>query len=379
MSQKMRLIIVIPSISAGGAERVVSIMANYWAEKGWHVVLLTMDNGEEPPFYNLNPSIVHHSLGIEGASVSFIQGTLNNIKRVLVLRKAIRKSKPQAVISFMDRTNVLTILSVLGLNIPHIISERTDPALFHIGNEWNTLRGLFYPFADCLVVQTQSALAYFPDKVKNRARVIPNPVPVVNKNNISGKKDSKQDQNFIIAVGRLSQEKGFNLLLRAFSIIAPRHPLWSLIIWGEGPLRTELERLKEQLGLQGRVHFPGRTRQPFEKMMQADLFVLSSRYEGFPNALCEAMACGLPVISTNCPSGPGEIIRDGVDGVLVPSENVDALAIAMERLMADEAERKRLGSRAVEITARFGLEKVMRMWEAVLEQSLERRKRRESF
>jgi GalNAc-alpha-(1->4)-GalNAc-alpha-(1->3)-diNAcBac-PP-undecaprenol alpha-1,4-N-acetyl-D-galactosaminyltransferase len=362
----MRLVLVISALSSGGAQRVLSILANAWAAKGWQITLLTFDDGVEPPFFDLHPAVRYCPLGLSGASSTSIRGVLNNLKRLWVLRQAIRQSCPHVVISFMEKPNVLTILATLGLRLPVIISERTAPAHHPIGKAWERLRHWVYPRCTCLVIQSRAALAYFSAKVQRRARVIPNPVLVPHSHEMFAKSACRKRSKTVIAMGRLHEEKGFNSLLSAFARVAPEHPEWSLVIWGEGPLRPHLERLRDDRGLQGRVSFPGLTRQPLAHMQQADLFVLSSRYEGFPNALCEAMACGLPVISFDCPSGPREIITDGIDGVLVPPEDVEALAAAMARLMASEGERQRLAAHAPRVIERFALLHVLEMWEKVV-------------
>lgn len=367
----MRLTLIIFSLSSGGAERVMSIMANYWVAKGGEITLLTFDDGTVPPFYELDSRICYVPLGIAGDSLNPINAIWNNWQRIQMLRSAIINSKPNAVISFMESANALTLLATRGLNLPVIVSDRTDPAKYSIGI-WEQMRQWTYPYADRIVVQTKGAMNYFASKLHECVCIIPNPVLLPPKANEPSNK--MLAQRLIVAVGRLDKQKGFDLLLQAFAQLKERHPEWILTIFGEGVLRQELEALRNQLALAERVNFPGRVKNIYKFLKQADLFIMSSRYEGFPNALCEAMACGLPVISTDCPSGPKDIIQDGVNGILVPNENVSALTAAMERLMSDEGERKRLAERASEITEQFSLEKVMGMWEAVIDEVMRKYK-----
>lgn len=361
----MRVTFIISALLAGGAERVISIMANYWARKGWRVTILSLDNGAIPPFFEIDKLIHHVPLGVSGDSTGLISGIWNNLKRVLRLRRAIAQSKPQAVISFVDKTNVITLFATWGLNLQMIVSERTDPLMYSIGTIWDRLRWWTYSCADRIVVQTVSAREYFLPKFEAKTTVIPNPVLFASIKQATLK--DRSAQRMILAVGRLSEEKGFEHLLRAFRRVKDQYPDWTLTIIGEGPQRPELELLREKLGLSGRLLLPGLVKTPSELLNKAGLFVLSSRFEGFPNALCEAMACGLPVIATDCPSGPREIICDGENGVLVPPGDVEALAAAMDSLMSDPDQRARLGNHAMEITQRFGLERVMGMWEDILE------------
>jgi len=361
----LTLTLIIPAITAGGAERVMSILANYWAKKGWDITLLTCDDGSKPPFYPLDPKITHCPLNITNKSSSFIDKISNNIKRTLVLRKALKKNPSQPVISFITETNILTLIAGMGLGLPIIVCERNDPNFSFRNHGWRILRNKTYPLASRIVLQIESSVSYFSSGIQRKITVIPNPAikPVFN-----GRiKKDQTGSKILLAMGKLTKQKGFDLLLKAFAEISPKFPNWTLRIWGEGPLRDSLEKLRNQLELQNKVQFPGLTKQPNEIMRNADLFVMSSRYEGFPNVLVEAMACGLPVISFAC-HGPRDIIRDGVDGVLVPPEDVPALSVALEQLMDDEEKRKRLSACSPEVLERFGLDKVVALWDNLLQE-----------
>lgn len=360
----MRITLVISSLSGGGAGRVMTVMANYWADKAWEITVLTFDDGSTPPFYELDPRICYQTLDIAGDSPNQFVAVRSNIKRIVALRRAISDSKPACVISFMDQTNVLTLLATRTLGIPVVVSERVDPQSYRIGRLWRWLRRHSYDKADRLVVQTALILSRFSPSIQSRGRVIPN--PVLPPGTTAEKHLPKPDVRSLVSVGRLNHQKGFDILLEAFAKVRARHPSWVLTIVGEGSMRQDLESLRDDLGLSNSVELVGKVNNPQGYLRQAELFVMASRFEGFPNALCEAMACGVPVISTDCPTGPSEIIRNGVDGILVPNEDVAALTAAIDRLMSDASERKRLASRAPEVIQRFGVAKVMDMWEDLL-------------
>jgi glycosyltransferase involved in cell wall biosynthesis len=281
------------------------------------------------------------------------------------MRSAILGSTPDVVISFVHQVNVLTLLAIRFTSIPVVISERVDPRQHRIAHVWEWLRSWSYPYAAMLVVQTDEIFEWAASKVGfEKSIVIPNPVA----REQAGKPESRElfPPPFVLAVGRLTRQKGIDLLMPAFGKVCHQYPEWSLVILGEGGERASLGAMARKLGIEARVHMPGRHANPGAVMSRASLFVLPSRYEGFPNALLEAMSYGLPVISFDCRSGPRDIIRDGVDGVLVPSEDVDALANAILDLVQDPDRRERYGRRALEVAERFSVERVMGLWEELL-------------
>lgn len=361
----MRVTLVISGIASGGAERVLSIMANHWAEHGEQVTLVTLDSAEHD-FYALSPLINRIGLNMMADSHGAGQAIRHSFARIRRLRKVIQGSQPDAVISFVDKINVLVLMATRGLKVPVIVSERVDPRYYSIGRRWDLLRRITYPFADAVVVQTEGVKRWASSVApRENVRVIPNPVEEPGPPT-AGERIKMPEGPLVVAMGRLTLQKGFDLLLQAFKQCSESHAEWSLVLLGEGSERANLEAKVLDLGLGDRVHFAGRVKEPAHLLRQADLFVLSSRFEGFPNALLEAMACGMAVISFDCPSGPRDIITNGTNGVLVPAEDVDGLGEAMGRLMTDSAERLRLGEQAVRSLDRFQVGTIMSVWESVL-------------
>ncbi len=362
--QFFRLTLVIYKMSGGGAQRVLSIIANYFAEKGWAITLMTFDDGSQPSFYKLHPSIKCQTLSIMRNQQGLLKTLCMHLMRPFILRRAIRKSKPDVVIAFIDLSNILTLVSTYGLRIPVIISERVNPAYHSIGIFWSALRFWVYRWATILVVQTKDAMLWFSPSIQKISHIISNPIISVP---IADKKDkSKEENKVIMAMGRLVKQKGFDLLLKAFSRIEDQFPNWQLHIWGEGEEKGNLLKIREELGLKERVDFKGMVQDTNKTMQQADIFALSSRYEGFPNVLGEAMACGLPVISFNCPSGPSEMIIDEKNGLLISSIEEESLAKGLHRLMENELWANQLGNEAQKITETYSLEKIMGQWEKLI-------------
>lgn len=360
----MRLALVISSLRPGGAEGVFARIANGLSRRGHDISLLTLDDGTKPPAYPLEPGIRHKPLGLAQTSSGPLSALANNFQRLRVLRNAILACGPEAVLTFMDTTNILTLLAV-GRSLPVVVSERVHPAHYDIGRPWRALRRLAYPRAAAIAVQTADIPGALGANLRPLCQTIPNPVEPPEEAALPSALGLVPGP-LALAMGRLATQKGFDLLLQAFASIATAHPDWTLVILGEGPERPRLEALVAELGLEGRALLPGRVEAPGGALRRADLFVLSSRFEGFPNALCEAMACGLPAVAFDCPSGPGEIVRHGVDGLLAPPGDVGALAEALSALMGDDVRRRAMAARAPEVLERFGLEKVLDMWEELL-------------
>lgn len=349
-----RIVLAISSLGMGGAESVLAWLARGLGERGNSVTVLTLDDGSEPPFFTLPAEVHHRPLGIAGDSSGVVAAVGNNLRRIRVLRRAIMEERPDVVISFMDQTNILALLAVGG-KCPVIVSERTHPDIL-AGTVWRWLRRRVYGRAAAVVVQTGSIQREYPWLREGLLTVIPNAV------RRPEAKASPDNPSQVVGLGRLHHLKGFDLLLRAFAVVAEKRPEWSLVIHGEGPARDELEALTVELGLEERVFLPGRTRRPHEAMARGSIFAFPSRWEGFPNALAEAMAVGLPCVAADCPGGPADFMTHGHDGLLVPAEDVKALARALDTLMGDAALRTKLGAEGAAIVERFGEERVLDMW-----------------
>ncbi len=361
----LRLAIVADDLQGGGAARVATLLADAWVAKGFQVHLLTADDGSLPSIYPLSPRVKHHPLDLRKDPRNLFEAITNNLRRVLKIRRTFEQVEPDAIISFIDRTNILSLLAAIGLGIPVIVSERTDPHGRSIGRGWEWLRRLTYPMASSLVAQSPHALNYFSARIRRKGAVIPNPV-ILETPEVPLPAPRSGPPFKAMTLGSLRHVKGHDLLIEAFAKVAATHPQWNLYIHGEGGSRSDLEAQVRHLGLDDRVFLPGATTAPYERLREADLFILSSRTEGFPNALAEAMASGLPVISFDCRSGPSELIRHGTDGLLVQAEDVPGLATAIDRLMSDPEERRRLSHQAPEVLQRFALEKILARWEALL-------------
>lgn len=360
----MKLLLMIYGLGAGGAERVLTFIADELASRGHEVHLLTLAGGEED-FFDPGDRVRRIRLNVAANSRSALDGAWANLWRIRAIRHQLRALKPDAVISFTTMVNVLALAACAGMGMPVVVSERSDPRGLVVQRRWRILRNVLYRRAHALVVQTNSSAAWFRRRLPAALpiAVIANPTVLVAN---TDEAQLNPPRPFILAAGRLAHEKGFDLLIEAFRIVAREGIELHLVIAGAGPEAHALQLLVAQRGLERRVHFVGQVKAIGTLMKQAQAFVLSSRFEGFPNVLLEALASGLPVVSVDCLSGPREILDDGRYGILVPPEDPNALAEGIVRVATDSGLRTRLSLSGSQRATCYRPDVIITKWEEVI-------------
>jgi glycosyltransferase involved in cell wall biosynthesis len=402
------LLVVIPHFGPGGAQRVVSLLVRHWQAKGVRIGVATLFS--EPDAHALPAGIcrfdlagdlargsrgllagtyhrLEQSLGgaeraLPAVFASPMLGAMRSLRRLRALlssrfasqrrvrrssqverlRTLFRSLRPRAIVSFLGSTNIQTLLAAEGLDTKVVISERNDPAIQQLEPPWQSLRPRVYPRADMITANSAGALrtmaAYVPQE---RLAKVLNPLVIPPHD-----PTKPVHAHRVVTVARLVHQKGVDILIDAFARIAGEQPNWGLDIIGDGPLRGALEQRAQTLELSRQVRFLGHRQEPFDFLYEASVFALPSRYEGMPNAMLEAMGCGLAVIASDASPGPLELIRDGETGLVFASDNVDALADALRRLLSDAGLRGQLAAAARAAVEPMRLDIVAAQWESLL-------------
>jgi GalNAc-alpha-(1->4)-GalNAc-alpha-(1->3)-diNAcBac-PP-undecaprenol alpha-1,4-N-acetyl-D-galactosaminyltransferase len=360
----MRIFLLSSSLNSGGSERVISILANKFSAFFEDVYLITHSK-QENDFYEISGKVKRIELSPLLKTSNVIEKIHNNVVAVKELRKCIHSLNPNIIISFLTQVNVRAIMAN-DRSIPIIISERSNPKRQRIEKVWKILRYLVYRKADKIVIQTdgiRNQLLKIPGTAKKLV-ILPNPIPdysfqalesadtMIRKYNLEGR-------TLIGTMGSLVYPKGHDMLIEAFNKINAEMDCRMVII-GEGDQRSYLSELISRYNLTEKVIL-------MEKMK---IFIFSSRYEGFPNALLEAMSLGLPVISFDCETGPREMITNYYNGILVETGNVDKLAVEILNLWKNRALQSKLSQNSKKVVQKYSENIILKQWQDLIYETI---------
>lgn len=347
-----RHIFFIGTLRNGGAERVVSILASQMAEQGMDTEILMYY--DKPVFYEVSPKV-------KLTVVEKATGTKSKGKNLIWLRKYF-KENAKVVISFLAPFNMMALTANLGSNTPIIVADRNDPTKIPSKYAVRKVRDVLYRFADGIVVQTEKNKAYFSKAVQKKSIVIYNPVDL---KEYAGIALQIPKEKKIVTAGRLMPQKNQEMMIHAFAEILKKHPGYKLEIYGDGPSEDELRNLVEELGISENVFLPGNVKDLHDKIKTAEIFALSSEYEGMPNALIEAMCLGLPCVSTKV-SGATDLIIHKKNGMLTELDDQEGFKNALLELIENPEMTANISKNAVKLNEYLELSKILNQWIAFI-------------
>jgi len=367
------LVFLTLSLTKGGAERVICNMCNEYFAERYAVTIISLMEAE--PEYRLDERIrlIRLDETKEQAGQNLV---LRFLRRRKALLKGLRQlaaegNRPFALISFLPEPNMIACSLKRAHRLPVVISVRNAPSVEYRGKVRYLLMRILYPRADAYVFQTKEAKAYFSfsGHITAHGAVIPNPLA---KAFTGAVQRHKRGADFcVLAVGRLEKQKNYERLLSVFAMFYQMHKDSRLVICGEGSEREMIRQYVKAHGLEQCVSLPGNVEDMPKQYASADAFLMTSDYEGMPNALLEAMACGLPAVVTDCPCGaPAELIQNGENGILVPmrdEEQIRAeLLTGLEKLYAEPEFADRLGENAENVRRTFLSKQIYERWDALI-------------
>ncbi|MBR6770317.1 MAG: glycosyltransferase [Lachnospiraceae bacterium] len=361
MKRKKHIALLISSLARGGSERVLVNLAEYFYSIGYQVTIVTQYQLEDE--FTVSEGI--HRILSEITPEEMGKGRISNfLARYAKLRRIWKQERPDLILSFIGKNNMMALLTSRLLKIPVVISVRGEPEEEYYSRTLRLAARLLFPLADGIVLQTKRSRSFFPASVQKKAVILKNSLNPA----FLGKVYEGERKKQIVAVGRIDANKNHEMIIRAFAELADSWPDYELVIYGEGELRQRLNKLVEELGLEEQIHLPGSIVNVAEAIGQSAVFILSSYSEGMPNTLIEAMALGLAVISTDCPSGgPRELIQEGVNGLLIQPGNQQQLTEAINRLLTNPELARRMGRNAARLQKELNPDVVNQTWKEYLE------------